>query len=245
MGQILSYTDWALNEMHMATNAWSDEDHAEWETLHLQNLEKLSEIMKKHRANWWVDCGTLLGLHRDKGMIKGDSDTDIGLDVTSISLELIDALQPHFPKTDGTCYDYEEIKSCIDTDKFSTIKNLKFCGLKGKNGSVKKFKGLPIMCDVFIYFPHKKDMIYRYGSDYCRGKADHLSGCKSFQHKGISLKKPGNVDGHLVSLYGKAWKEPDSKFSPKQTTVYSGPITQEDFGGKYTYNFKTKQSRLQ
>jgi hypothetical protein len=246
MNKLLNYTEWALTEMHMNTDGWSEEDHKEWANLHMKNLEKFSEIMSKHRANWWLDCGTLLGIHRDKSFIQGDSDSDVGLDVESITPEMLDDLEKHFgPGDGGMFFDYNTIKSALDDDNYYAIKSIKFCGLKGKNGQAVKHKGVPVMMDVFIYYPSGKDMIYKYGSDYFRGKTDHLKGCTSFQFQGIKLKKPSNVEGHLESIFGKGWSEPDPQFSPKTTKVYGGPIKQKDFGGRYMYNFKTKQHKVE
>ncbi len=245
MNYVQNFNEWALNESHFNTDNWKEEDHEEWAKLQLQNLAKFSDIMSKHKANWWVDCGTLLGMHRDKSMIKGDSDSDVGLDVESITPEMVQDLQAFFgPVSNNMFWDAKELLAALDEDKFSPIKNIKFCGLKNKNGQPVKFKTMPVMLDVFIYCPNGKDLLYKFGSEYFRGKADHLKGCRSFQFQGVKLKKPGNVEGHLEAIYGKGWKTPDPQFSLEKTDVYGGPLKQKDLGGRYTYNFKTKQNKI-
>ena len=45
----------------------------------LRHLKEVSDVLDKYNVKWWIDCGTLLGFHRDGNIIDGDLDTDIGI----------------------------------------------------------------------------------------------------------------------------------------------------------------------
>lgn len=46
-----------------------------------QMFEELLQFFEKHNIKYWIDGGTLLGCHRDKGQISYDDDIDLGMDM--------------------------------------------------------------------------------------------------------------------------------------------------------------------
>jgi phosphorylcholine metabolism protein LicD len=46
-----------------------------------QMFEELLQFFEKHNITYWIDSGTLLGCHRDKGQISYDDDIDLGMDM--------------------------------------------------------------------------------------------------------------------------------------------------------------------
>jgi len=246
MVDLYSYNDF-LNENRMAVSNWTDDDHKTWENLHMENLGILSDVCKKNKVRWWLDSGTLLGIHRDSSIIPGDSDTDIGLMCDDLTPDFIDDMEKHWNmgSINGMFYHHKDLKELLTTDKYVPIKNIKFSGLKTKNGQAVKHKGKEVWADVFIHFPWNKDLIYKYAGGFFRTKADVIGSPKSFKHGGVSLKKPENVEKHLEIIYGKGWKTPDPKYDANKIEVYGGPLKKKDLGGNYMYNFSTKDYKIQ
>jgi hypothetical protein len=111
-----------------------------------------------------------------------------------------------------------------------------------KKGRFQTFKGKPIMSDLFLYYPHKKDRLYLYVSDYFRTHGANVEGpTKKITRKGKSFPIPANTEKHLEATYGKGWKIPDPNFrgNYSKADVYGGPLKTKDLGGRYYYNFKT------
>jgi hypothetical protein len=246
MVTFLKYEDWLLNETRIVTAGWNDDDHAEWEKLHMENLGNLGDVCKKHKVKWWLDSGTLLGIHRDGHIIKGDSDTDIGIHCEDITPDFIADMEKHWNMgtINGMFYHHKDLVDLLQADKYVPIKNIKFSSLKTKNGQAVKYKGKEVWADVFIHFPWNKDLIYKYSGGYFRTKADVVGSPKTFQCMGVSLKRPEKVEDHLEIVYGKGWETPDPKYDPKKIDVYGGPLKKKDLGGAYHYNFVKKDFKI-
>jgi hypothetical protein len=240
----LDYDNWLLNEEQMrGISDWTNEDMAEWGKLHVENLGKLGEIFAKTRTPWWIDAGTLLGIHRDKRIIKGDSDSDVGMKVENLDRDFLETVKPFWhPAESSMFYGFDEIVDKLEDDKYHPGKSIKFCGLRNKRGGIRTFKGKQIWTDVFIYFPWKKDRIYKFADGYFRTKDELLQNFDRFTHYGVSLKRPSDVEKYLELTYGKSWKTPDPQYKSKETDVYGGPI---DVGGTYKWNFKQKDFKIE
>lgn len=52
---------------------------AEWDQLALSNMLDFDRILTEHRIPYWLDYGTLLGVVRDKGLLRKDGDIDVGM----------------------------------------------------------------------------------------------------------------------------------------------------------------------
>lgn len=247
MVELHNYQEWVLAENRMVVSDWTDKDHLEWEKLHMENLGHLSDVCKKHKVRWWLDSGTLLGIHRDGRIIPGDSDTDVGMHCDDLTSDFVSDMEKHWNMgtINGMFYHHKDLISLLQTDKYLPIKNIKFSALKTKNGQAVKYKGKEVWADVFVHFPWSSDLIYKYAGGYFRTKADVIGSPKSFQHNGISLKKPENVEKHLVIVYGNGWKDPDPKYDPNKLKVYGGPLKKKEMKGSYEYNFYKKEYKIQ
>lgn len=236
---IKNYTDW-LNEANISKDSWSKDDYQKLKDLQFQNLQDLIAIFNKHNAKFWVDCGTLLGIYRDKAIIDGDSDCDVGILAEDITPELIKDLQDRLVTPNRMFYDTEDLLKHLETDEFVKTRNLKFV-LKQKDKIV-KFKDTEISCDIFLYFPHEDYHMFKYGGreQYIRTKSKYILNLGSMQFKGVKFKIPSNVEKYLEQLYGEEWNVPDPTFDYRKNK----PWCLLDLDEHYFYNFKTKKKEL-
>jgi hypothetical protein len=237
-----------LNEMNVGTR-WTDDENAEFTDLQSENLLEALGAMKKYRITCWVDCGTLLGLYRDKQLIPGDSDTDTGALVEGFKPDFVDDFGEFLTipgeKRSAIFFTPKEFLEAYE-DESAWVNPKGFKYRMKKKGRYVTFKGKPIMTDIFIYYPNGKDRIYAFGNGYFRSKEDILSqGTKTMTVGGRAFKILNQTEDHLVTMYGKGWESPDPHFKMEDTEIYGGPLSKRDMGGKYTYNFKTGKSKIE
>uniref|UniRef100_M4BZH6 LicD/FKTN/FKRP nucleotidyltransferase domain-containing protein n=1 Tax=Hyaloperonospora arabidopsidis (strain Emoy2) TaxID=559515 RepID=M4BZH6_HYAAE len=82
-------------------------------------LTKTSRILKRHNVEYWLDKGTLLGVHRDNELIPWEYDVDLG--VMNATCGAIAALKSDFEAVGLTAYDREDdiphkVKLTYDTE---------------------------------------------------------------------------------------------------------------------------------
>jgi len=242
MEKLLTYGDW-LNEEMMSVD-WKEADHVEWEKLHMENINMLRDVLSKHKTRWWVDCGTLLGIHRDGGIISGDSDTDLGILAEDINPDVINDMSKGWDNSNAMFYNQKDVLKYCEDDNYYAIKNIKWAGLRNKNNTITKFKGKEVWADLFIYFPYKNDRFYKFADGYFRTHGNYLNTFTTFTHKGVSLKKPKMVEKYLEDIYGKGWKTPNPEYSAVDANIYGGPITSKDIGGTYKWNFVKQDYKI-
>ncbi|KAI9905811.1 hypothetical protein PsorP6_013971 [Peronosclerospora sorghi] len=82
-------------------------------------LTRTSRILKRHHIEYWLDKGTLLGVHRDEGLIPWEYDVDLG--VLNGTCANISALKSEFEAVGLVIYDREDdiphkVKLTYDTE---------------------------------------------------------------------------------------------------------------------------------
>lgn len=229
-----------LNEERIA-NSWSDKDKKEFAKLQLDNLFESFDALKKYKIKHWIDCGTLLGIYRDGGLIPGDSDTDIGLLAEDMSPDFVEDFFDNLGGIDRSPMFFrpeDYLKLIKDGGKPVPPKSMQFRLLK--KGRQKTYKGKRIYADIFMYYPFKKDRIYKFGRRYFRTKDSILqAGTKNMTVDGNAFPILQQTEEHLVVTYGKAWTNPDPGFKINDNKVYGGPLLTKDIGGEYLYDFST------
>jgi phosphorylcholine metabolism protein LicD len=239
----LSFENWLLNEGRMAVSDWSKEDHEEFNKLRLKNLADACALCDKYKVRYWLDCGTLLGFYRDKKMIDGDSDNDIGIFAEDITPEFLEAIADHARSTEGKSNFFQPGKFPDFEDENAATRplSLKYHSLD-KNRQV-KFKGKLIWTDLFVYYPHKDYHLYMLSRNYFRVKSDHISSFKTLTYEGTKFKIPSKVEPYLENVFGKGWSEPDPNYisSAENKGFYVIPKKEH---GEYSYNWKKKEGKL-
>ncbi|HRW20569.1 MAG TPA: LicD family protein [Bacteroidales bacterium] len=242
------FDDFDINE-HNITGL-QDSQKEERDKLLKQNLHEIIKICDKYKVPYWLDAGTLLGLYRDKDLIKGDSDNDIGINIKDVTYEFVNALAEHanFPMSKQSFYSGEELSKLFDTDEFVPVKNLKYTTLNDKKQPVKI--DTEIWTDLVFYCDNEDYLTYKIARNYFRQPKKFLKSLKSIRRNGYSYKIPGDVEGYLEQEYGEGWSTPDTSYSSYQDksrkNIYVIPA--KDFEKKYGkmfFNFKTGELKYE
>ncbi|TMW57186.1 hypothetical protein Poli38472_003111 [Pythium oligandrum] len=82
-------------------------------------LTKTTQILQRNNVEYWLDKGTLLGVHRDHGLIPWEYDVDLG--VMNTTCAEISALKSEFAQVGLTAYDRSDyiphkVKLTYDTE---------------------------------------------------------------------------------------------------------------------------------
>jgi len=184
-------------------NDFSEEDRKEFSNLRLDLLIKLTEIIKKHNGQPFLDCGTLLGAIREQNFIAWDNDMDVGLKYEDLNQEMINELNETFLIR----MNYPH----IDDFFFSSY-------LLSENGKEVKFKGQSIWIDLMIYYPYKDGLriVSNDTPSYITNKlftmpAFAISSFKEISFLGHNFFIPINEIAWLESYYTKEWRIPKPK----------------------------------
>ena len=242
ISHVLTFDDF-LNESNIGSSKWTESEYDELKNLQLTNLKELISILKKHKTRYWIDCGTLLGIYRDKSLINGDSDCDIGIFAEDITADLVEDLRDRLYVPNKMFYQTDELIKNLDADEFVKAKNLKFVMYDGNKR--KMFKNVDVSCDIFLYFPNSDYRMFKYGSGsrFIRTRSEYVEKLGDVQFKGNALKTPSSIDKYLEQLYGKGWKTPDPSFDYSKDDPWC-LIDSKELKGTYYYNFKTKKHEI-
>lgn len=244
---MLTYNDF-LNEMNISKKL-SDKEVKDRKNLLTKNLQQFIEICNKHKVRYWLDAGTLLGLYRDRELIPGDSDNDVGIHVEDITLEFLEEIGNNgkYPLAKQSFWNVNDLIKQIETDEFVPIKGIKFVSLNG-SGQPVKIKDY-VWTDVYFYYPFKNDCIYYCGNHYYSIPTKYINGFKSMVRDGFVYTIPGNVEKYLEHSYGKGWVSPDPTYlSNEDPERYKFVVKKDVFikkNGRFLWNFKTKESKLE
>ena len=162
-------------------------------------IEIINNELTKEKANFFIDCGTLLGIIRDKKLIEYDRDMDFGI---------------WFDEKFGPD-DLDRVMLGLGFKKFSE-------GIfRGKKEEMTYSKGV-IHVDFFNHteidgeshlYVFYRDIEKTYPSDkHCSvimQRRIHISGLKTLNINHMSLKIPENVEPYLASAYTENWRTPD------------------------------------
>ena len=241
----------SINEGNIASH-WSEDEKKKFMELQRECLIETLDGLKKHKVRAFCEAGTLLGLYRDKQLIPGDSDADVAVLAEDMKPGYVAEFEKQLtmPNNHSMFFKPKEWLGMMEADddaKYVSAKSLKYMA-RESNGKVKTFKGKPIMCDIILHYPHKKDRLHLYVSDYFRTKNEFVSGAvKHLTNEGYKFPIPPNTEGHLKALYGEGWKTPNPQFPGNYNGIkcYGGPLKTKDLGGRYKYNYKTKDYTIQ
>jgi hypothetical protein len=173
------------------------------EYLHKNGVKVLSDIttlLKHEKIYHWVDGGTLLGIVRDKKLIDGDIDIDIGILIDDSEVLYSALIDNYF----NICYFYEDLKGCkciIRAEKYNVGIDFEVF-TKSRVGYYRDSpRRLPKSVESVT---GNESAVLRYKFD--KILIDELSKCIFF---GVELNIPKNYDKYL-SVYYSNWRVRES-----------------------------------
>jgi len=182
-------------------------------------LKKIIPILENNNIGYWLEFGTLLGLIREKGFIKWDSDIDMG----TFDFEKLYKMREQFKKQGlqtEILYDYtNDMASIFRIRDNNNVFHAEICQFtKLKEGAIIKtvryntiiskifrtayniLRRHEITVNIFsktaIFFSNKRIFIYP------RIKV------KDAIFYTIGVKIPANPENHLRLMYGDTWRTP-------------------------------------
>jgi lipopolysaccharide cholinephosphotransferase len=159
----------------------------------LNNLIELDKIFKNNKSEYWLSCGTLLGVYRDGDFIGHDTDTDLCLNIHSLDKKLINDILTNGFKVKhvfGRIKDGFEItieKDNVKTDIFLFYKNEN----KWYHSVYDNFTGFD--CVKYDYIFNKFNIT-------------------EITFKNYNFCIPLEVEDVITQQYGKRWREIDKNW---------------------------------
>jgi len=166
----------------------------------LKRLQKVLNALEKHKIPYWLDGGILLGIYRDKKLIEGDSDLDIGIYVDTIKN----------PK---------KKKQLINL-----LKDLNWSLLLDQESRLKfKHNTSNTGFDFWIFNKANEFYWHRAWGVCFYFKLECLNTLTKFKCNDFNYFIPSNPETYLADLYGEQWRIPNPNFKKpedyKNTTI--------------------------
>ena len=173
-------------------------------------LDVLNSIYSSKISNYdvWLDFGTLLGIYRDKGLIKHDLDMDFGIvidDYLDFQEKEKELLNKGFQKTRELYYNKELMEISYDYKGL----NVDFIVYKKEEGYVKSV--------VVGYLLDALNRPCKYESSKYEIKFD---GLKDYDFEGIKVKIPLNTHEYLEYQYEKDFLIPNKFYNWRDNPMY-------------------------
>jgi len=168
-------------------------------------LFNIAGVLNLQSAHWWLEGGTLLGVHRDGKLLDWDHDIDLGLRFDSE--EQVSQLLKSLKKTPYY------IKTLVFPQKTGVWNPGKFRLIKIFPRHFYFFH-TNLCLDLFIFYRAPLDssgeLVYKYVVHERNGfhPATMLDELETIEFKGHQLKRPMNADNFLESKYGSDWQTP-------------------------------------
>ena len=173
-------------------------------------LDVLNSVYSSKISSYdvWLDFGTLLGIYRDKGLIKHDLDMDFGIvidDYLDFQEKEKELLNKGFQKTRELYYNKELMEISYDYKGL----NVDFIIYKKEEGYVKSV--------VVGYLLDALNRPCKYESSKYEIKFD---GLKDYDFEGIKVKIPLNTHEYLEYQYEKDFLIPNKFYNWRDNPMY-------------------------
>lgn len=176
-----------------------------------QQLKQVSEIAARHNIQIRIDCGTLLGFHRDRKMLPWDFDNDVSCMLSDLTREFVDDLMYHrlLKPRRGLYYfnhNMQEFLNGFEGDGvYFEPKILKVV-------SDQKFfnNSIAVCTDIFTWVPYN-GKLYSHLSNHMHMVQDPANVFPLYSAGGSNqhILLPNNPDTYLEWMYGPNWRTPN------------------------------------
>ena len=176
-----------------------------------EQIKQLVAICEKHNIRYRVDCGTLLGLYREKDLIFPDFDNDFGICMSDITEEFIMELSNLglFRDMSTTMYwGKQELLDALHTDAYYPPKVLKI----KDHTKTRRFFGsrIPITTDLFFWIDYEGNSYSNlYSTMEMVQKCSNIYPLQKYETIYGTVNIPINTESYLSDMYGDDWKIPN------------------------------------
>ena len=173
----------------------------------LKMLKHVIDILNKHKIEYYLDFGTLLGAMRDNALIPWDDDLDISLvhqeDYSKIE-NILNKIREE--------YNYRNYLLTIQQPVSFTSSN-SFRIAKLRSNMFWKFGRGKTTLDIFFKYKYKEQLYWISNEEINRVPANFLNqGLMEIDFYNIRCKVPVNFDAYLTSRYGN-WRVEDKTWT--------------------------------
>jgi hypothetical protein len=186
--------------------------------LSIQILLLICTSLKKAKATYYVDAGTLLGIYRDAALIPWDDDLDIAIPSSSlehVKLVITDCLS-ELQNLTGEPW---KLVTHYSEKQFGAVSAGDIRGLKLKSKNIDST--LPMM-DVFVKYIDGEVMDYTLASRGFRMPSEHILTLENMEFEGGMINIPSQPAVYLQRHYGD-WRTPKKDWNMseiKNATVF-------------------------
>jgi len=154
-----------------------------------EELVKITKQLTKHKINYWLDAGTLLGIYRNQSLLSYDSDIDLGIYLDK--------------------FNFNKLNKCMHLISYSHIL---------KKSHVDKIKFIKEFYKIDFFLFHKQDNYYYHEAwnGFFVFRQSCLDTLKKYKCNNDDFYIPNNPELYLEDLYGTDWKIPKIKMAKPQ-----------------------------
>lgn len=187
----------------------------------VEAFHAIDRVLTECHCPYWLEFGTLLGAYRDHAFIRHDTDIDLGIELKSFSLEILDRMKKegfeiHTPKVfsdNGRCYVFGGKYKGIVID-------IHVCDID--DFYLTSYESRPLTnCSWKESAELGKNLIYELKYPY--------EGFKTIEFYDRKVLIPVNAGVHLSMLYGSNYMIPiEGDFSQGQQNSYGRLIPEDE-----------------
>lgn len=188
----------------------------------LSNLKDLCLCFDNNNIEYWLSCGTLLGVIREGGLIKHDNDVDVCVNSIHLTGELIRQITNFGFKVKNT---YGELQDGFEI-------------------TIERF-GEKI--DIFFFYKKPNYWYHSVYANFSKGTYDKFDyvflpfELTKIEFDGFQYSIPSNPEFVIEQQYGPDWKIPNKNWS-----YYKSPFNIKPIKGKcYSFDSKEDFKKLQ
>ena len=195
-------TIWRKTFGKLKTSVYFNHQKKELQKNGMGLISKINRALDKYNAKYFVDCGTLLGMVRDKKPIPYDRDIDYGIwfddvftpDKLDKVMKGIGLKRISRGRVDGEIQEVTYASGSIHIDFFRHSE-------VGNESRIYVFYR-----DVEVTYPSKNHY------SILMQRRLHITGLKKIEIAGVGMNIPENTEPYLASIYTNNWRIPDPKW---------------------------------
>ncbi len=181
-------------------------------------LKIVVDTLNRHKIEYYLDFGTLIGAMRDNAFIPWDDDIDISLlhekDYEKIP-EILNEIKKEYGYRTYLHTFKQSIEKSLTRKKIDTAPNIDFTDensyqiAKIRDNKFWIFGRGNVCIDIFFKYRFEENSYWLAYGKVCKNPVDiSKEGTKQIDFYGISCSVPVNYEVYLESMYGE-WKTPN------------------------------------